>query len=83
MRGEVIKSIWNNIKKPSFYALCGDVKTDVLIIGGAMAGVMCAYMLKEAGVDCILTEATTLLGGITNITSAKITLGHGLIYDKK
>ncbi len=77
-----MKSIWNNIKKPGFDALCGDIKTDVLIIGGGMCGILCAYMLKEAGVSSILTEATTLLGGITNSTTAKITLGHGLIYDK-
>ena len=35
-RGERMKSIWNNIDKPKFDSLQGDIKTDVLIIGGGM-----------------------------------------------
>lgn len=33
-----MKSIWEDIKMPVFPQLSGDVKTDVLIIGGGMAG---------------------------------------------
>ena len=41
-----MKSIWNDdIEKVSFEPLRGDVKTDVLIIGGGMCGILCAYML--------------------------------------
>ena len=32
--------------------LTGTRKTDVLIIGGGMAGVLCCYALTQAGVDC-------------------------------
>ena len=53
-----------------------------MIIGGGIAGLLCAYKLKNAGVDCMLVEATEICGGITKNTTAKITLGHGLIYDK-
>ncbi|MBO5670247.1 MAG: FAD-dependent oxidoreductase, partial [Clostridia bacterium] len=53
-----------------------------LIIGGGIAGILCAYRLKNAGVDCMLVEATEICGGITRNTTAKITLQHGLIYDK-
>jgi len=78
-----VKSIWNkDIKKLEFDKLQGDIKTDVLIIGGGICGVLCAYMLKEAGIDCILAEADKICAGITNSTTAKITLQHGLIYDK-
>ncbi len=77
-----MKSIWNNINKPKFSALEGDVKTDVLIIGGGICGLLCAYMLKKAGVDCVLAEADKICAGITNSTTAKITIQHGLIYDK-
>jgi len=77
-----MKSLWNNIEKPSFNPLEGKVKTDVLIIGGGMCGILCAYMLNEAGVDCVLVEADKILNGVTNGTTAKITLQHGLIYDK-
>lgn len=77
-----MKSIWNDIKKPKFNSLDGDIKTDVLIIGGGMCGLLCAYILKEAGVDCVIAEAKEICSGITNGTTAKITFQHGLIYDK-
>lgn len=78
-----MKSIWNNdIEKNKFNSLKGDIKTDVLIVGGGLCGILCAYMLKEAGVDCVLAEADKICAGITNGTTAKITYQHGLIYDK-
>ncbi len=77
-----MESIWNNIEKPRFGSLQGDIKTDVLIIGGGMCGILCAYMLKNAGVDCVLAEADKICAGVTNGTTAKITFQHGLIYDK-
>ncbi len=78
-----MKSIWNNdIKKCKFDSLQGDIKTDVLVIGGGLSGILCAYMLKEAGVECVLVEADRICAGITNGTTAKITYQHGLIYDK-
>lgn len=78
-----MKSIWNNgVKKAQFESLNSDIKTDVLIIGGGLCGILCAYMLKEAGVDCALVEADKICAGITNDTTAKITFQHGLIYDK-
>ncbi len=59
-----------------------DTHTDVLIIGGGIAGILCAYMLQQSGVDYILTEATEICSGITKNTTAKITSQHGLIYNK-
>ena len=78
-----MESVWEKtVSKPRFDALNGNKKTEVLIIGGGIAGILCAYKLKNAGVDCMLVEATEICGGITKNTTAKITLGHGLIYDK-
>ena len=78
-----MESVWEKTaSKPRFDALGGNKKTDVLIIGGGIAGILCAYKLKNAGVDCMLVEADEICGGITKNTTAKITLGHGLIYDK-
>ncbi len=76
-------SIWTeSAERKRFDSLSGRAVTDVLIIGGGMAGILCAYMLKRAGVDCILAEAGEICGGITKNTTAKITIQHGLIYDK-
>lgn len=78
-----IKSVWeNNAPQVRFEALNSSKSTEVLIIGGGIAGILCAYRLKNAGVDCMLAEAKEICGGITKNTTAKITLQHGLIYDK-
>lgn len=76
-------SLWEDTTKmPLFPKLDQDIKTDVLIIGGGMAGVLCAYMLNAAGVDYVLAEAESIGMGITKNTTAKITAQHGLIYKK-
>ena len=78
-----MNSIWTETTdRPSFAPLRGTKSTDVLIIGGGIAGILCAYKLKNAGVDCVLAEADQICGGITKNTTAKITLAHGLMYDK-
>ena len=78
-----MKSIWEkNAPQVRFDTLQENKSTDVLIIGGGMAGILCAYKLKNAGLDCMLVEAGEICGGITKNTTAKITLQHGLIYDK-
>ena len=76
-------SVWTEgAKRPHFDKLSGKADTDVLIIGGGVAGLLCAYKLKNAGIDCILLEADKICSGITKNTTAKITLSHGLIYHK-
>ncbi len=76
-------SVWtNNVKLPEFKTLSGDIKTDVLIIGGGMCGLLCAYFLKQAGIDYALLEGDKIASGVTKNTTAKITSQHGLIYSK-
>lgn len=77
-----MNTVWQNTKLPQFKSLKGDASADVLIIGGGMAGVLCAYMLKSAGVNCILIEADRIFSGVSGYTTAKITSQHGLIYHK-
>ena len=78
-----MNSIWTeDVRLPQFPALMEDKKTDVLIIGGGMAGILCAYFLQKAGVDYILVEGNRICSGITQNTTAKITSQHGLIYHK-
>lgn len=78
-----MKSLWEQTSKQTNHGcLDKDIHTDILIIGGGMAGVLCAYMLHQAGADYVLVEAETVCGGITKNTTAKITSQHGFIYDK-
>lgn len=81
MGDDMLNSLWaDTAEMPAFPQLKGDLKTDVLIVGGGMAGLLCAYMLKQEGVDHALIEADTICHGVTRNTTAKITSQHGLIY---
>lgn len=78
-----MNSIWTeNSKLPSFPRLNGTKKTDVLVIGGGLAGILCAYFLKQKGIDYILAEGGKICSGTTANTTAKITSQHSLIYHK-
>ncbi|MBQ4563693.1 MAG: FAD-dependent oxidoreductase [Lachnospiraceae bacterium] len=78
-----MQSIWSDtVKLPTFDPLKEEIKTDVLIIGGGIAGILCAYMLEQAGVDYVLVEADRICGGVSKNTTAKLTSQHGLIYHK-
>lgn len=78
-----MRSIWTeDIRLPHFKRLTGSRKTDVLIVGGGMAGILCAHFLKKAGVEYILAERSRICSGITRNTTAKITSQHGMIYQK-
>ena len=75
-------SVWTKTAQlPSFEPLRENIRVDVLIIGGGLAGLLCAYRLAQAGVDYALVEADVICSGITKNTTAKITSQHGLIYD--
>ncbi|MBR6634759.1 MAG: FAD-binding oxidoreductase, partial [Clostridia bacterium] len=76
-------SIWKkDIKFPSFPEIEGNVNTDVLIIGGGIAGLLTAYMLQQEGINYILVEKNRICSGTTQNTTAKITFQHSLIYSK-
>jgi len=77
------RSVWReNTAKPYFETLSGDCKTDVLIIGGGLCGILTAHYLNRHGVDCVVCEAGEICGGVTQNTTAKVSIQHGLIYDK-
>ena len=77
-----MKSIWQDTQLPWFPPLREHIHTDVLVIGGGMAGLLCAHTLQNAGIRCIVAEARDIAGGITKNTTAKITSQHGLVYHK-
>lgn len=77
-----MESYWQKTELPHFPALTGDLRTDVLIIGGGIAGLLTAWQLKKEGVDCVLVESGKVCSGNTGRTTAKITAQHGIIYSK-
>lgn len=78
-----MKSLWTETEKlPSFGELPGDITVDTAVIGGGMAGLLCAYLLREKGVKAVVLEADVIAGGQTRNTTAKITSQHGLLYEK-
>lgn len=78
-----MNSVWSDhINIPQFPQLKRDINTEVLIVGGGMCGILCAYFLEQKGVDYVLVEGERIGQGITKNTTAKITSQHGLIYDK-
>ena len=78
-----MESVWShNSNMPEFPQLKRDVKTNVLIIGGGLAGILTAYFLHQAGLKYVLVEKGKICEGTTHNTTAKITLQHGLIYNK-
>ena len=78
-----MRSIWfDDVTAPRFPRAEGDVRCDVLVIGGGITGIMCADALRREGVDYALVTAGKICDGTTSHTTAKITVQHGLIYDK-
>ena len=67
---------------PRFPRLRGEVRADVLVIGGGLTGLLCARELAQAGAQVLLVEADHICGGTTKGTTAKITSQHGLLYHK-
>lgn len=65
-----------------YNSLSEDISVDVAIIGGGMAGILCAYLLHNENLNIAVLDAGKILSGTTSHTTAKITSQHGLIYDK-
>ncbi len=74
-------SVWmDTAPKTNYPALHKDMETDIVIIGGGIAGLMSAYFLKKAGHKVILVESGKIASGTTGFTTAKVTSAHGLVY---
>ncbi len=77
-----MNSMWSDTKLPSFPSLDGDLKTHILIIGGGISGLLCAYMLHQDNVDYVLVEADEICKKTSANTTAKISSLHGMLYKR-
>ncbi len=76
-------SLWQDTcKSINFPKIEKDLQTDVLIIGGGMAGILCAYFLKQKNVDYILCEAKQIGSGTTGKTTAVLSAQHDILYNE-
>lgn len=76
-------SIWaSSCKLPRAMPQSADVKTDAVVIGAGMAGLLTACKLKERGLKVIVIDAGEIAHGVSANTTAKITAQHRLIYDR-
>ena len=77
------KSIWLDVeKKSSFSRLENDLDVDVLIIGGGLTGVSCAYQLSDSNLKVCLVEKNLIGHGVTSRTTGKLTYLQENIYSK-
>ncbi len=78
-----MNSLWTKtVQLPSFSALNKDLQTDVLVIGGGIAGLLCADRLRRLGLNVVVAEADTVARGVSARTTAKITTQQGGIYHR-
>lgn len=77
------KSLWQTEKAPEFPKFNGSGAARVVIVGGGICGLLCAYELLRGGEkDIVVLEARKICGGTTAHTTGKITALHGLFYQK-
>lgn len=72
---------WLQDAAPRYPRLSGDAYVDVAVIGAGITGVTAAVLLKEAGSTVALVDLAAIGHGATRYTTAKLTVGHGLVYD--
>ena len=78
-------SLWNETTgagKHQYPKLEKDFSIDVAVIGGGIAGLTLAYLLKKAGKKVAVFEKHSIGQGVTGFTTAKVTSQHGLVYSE-
>jgi glycine/D-amino acid oxidase-like deaminating enzyme/nitrite reductase/ring-hydroxylating ferredoxin subunit len=75
------RSLWIETTPETDYpAVEGEVEVDVVVVGAGITGVTTAWLLKREGRRVALVEMRRVGEGATGYTTAKLTVGHNLIY---
>jgi glycine/D-amino acid oxidase-like deaminating enzyme/nitrite reductase/ring-hydroxylating ferredoxin subunit len=74
-------SLWVDTASQTDYPqLTGEVDVDVAVIGGGIAGLTAALLLKQGGARVALLEASRVGTGVTGHTTGKVSSLHRLVY---
>lgn len=75
------QSLWESYyENNQIKILEDDIKCDVLIIGGGITGLLCAYELKKRNINYVLVEKDKVGNKTTLKTTAFITAQHEVLY---
>jgi glycine/D-amino acid oxidase-like deaminating enzyme/nitrite reductase/ring-hydroxylating ferredoxin subunit len=76
-----LRSLWiESTPETGYPSLTGRPEVDVAVVGGGIAGITTAYLLKRAGKSIALLDSKRILHGATGYTTAKVTAAHSLVY---
>lgn len=75
-------SYWiaSTLSNSNFPSLTNDISVDVAIVGGGIAGITSAMLLKRAGKTVAVIDSHEIATGVSGHTTAKVTSLHQLIY---
>ncbi|MGE5456629.1 MAG: FAD-dependent oxidoreductase [Ignavibacteriales bacterium] len=59
-----------------------NIDTPVLIIGGGIAGLMCAYNFMKNGIKFVLVDSKKLASGVSAFTTAQVSVAHDSMYEE-
>jgi glycine/D-amino acid oxidase-like deaminating enzyme len=60
-------SLWLNTKNQRFPGLQENIKTQAVIVGGGLTGLVTAFYLSRSGMSVVLLEANTIGSGTSGI----------------
>src|SRR4051812_5199416 len=77
------QSLWLDTAPPlGLPALGGDLEVDVAVLGGGIAGLTTALLLKRQGARVAVVEAAQVGRGVTGCTTAKVSALQATVYSQ-
>ena len=71
---------WLEHATSDYPSLTRDLDVEVAVIGGGITGLTAAHLLKQAGKTVAVLEMNRIGYGATGYTTAKLAVGHSLVY---
>src|SRR4051794_38773922 len=77
------QSLWIDTAPSSRHRpLAGDLEVDVAVLGGGIAGLTTALLLKQAGASVAVIEAGRVGAGVTGTNTAKVSALQQTVYSQ-